>query len=144
MEVLPSLGSAQLESFVIPSFDYDECLSFKSLEYEEFPQISAQYCWVGASYLLPKPEQYKKEPIPDWAIELWGKSLMAQNKMDYEHNTRLSEPDIKNLPRNTLEVIFLMDYFRPLHDKLNFGLCMPRSCNPQDMEDAINKGIYIK
>ena len=141
MDIFPELGSAPLESNAMPSFAYDECLSFKSPEYEEFSQISGQYCWMGSPRFLPNYEQYKKNPIPDWALKLWAETALSSFNKNSSEKKSSRDNSIKasNLPRFAMEIMFTFDYIDPINARISSGICLPKSCKPQDIENAINK-----
>ena len=100
--------------------EYDECLSIKSPIYndEEIHQIKGKYCLAKLILPLPKFGSY--------------------NQSDFEHfhsNTTASYQIDIELLINTFHQYNVILY--------QFGICIPNTCRAEDIEEILNKCMFI-
>ncbi|CAG2113800.1 unnamed protein product [Medioppia subpectinata] len=100
--------------------NYDQCLSIVSTEEVDQPVIKGQYCAMDTNFLL----DVKKEDIEggDDLETIFNKSIVAKNL-----------------------ITGLIGAFVPIvisHMKVISGFCLPTTCRPEDLSDAINEIMY--
>ena len=101
--------------------DYDQCILFESPEFENSPRIKGQFCWMDTPRLLRKG--YEKD-VPDSKSNDSKKSTYPKmNKKTF------------------IEIVDLIYFHDDIGVKSSAEICLPIACKPQDVENALNKGI---
>jgi len=127
----------------LPVGQYDECLSIRSPEEKDKPIIRGQYCALGMSDLLPPKDSYTPgEPIDDYLFALINSRLNSSkglqiNPMAKKHFTSDKKLNIK--PQIIEEFLEIIDYIKAFNIRLPTGFCLPTTCDPKDVEFAVNK-----
>ena len=148
---MDSQPSGKIFSFQINSLpfgEYDECLSIESPDTEETenPKIYGHYCSLGIpTNMFPPADQdhFEDNKRIDEMIE--------RKMLENLNNTDSRKAELK-LFREQLEeenesyffhgMIRYLEYLGPEKVRLPTGLCLPSTCNPKDVEYAINKSEY--
>ena len=124
--------------------EYDECISIESTIEPEKPTIRGQYCFVKPSLPLPKSNSYRSgEPIDNYLEEMIKKLINSSEKLksripkEYDiNNYTLTEESIEKV-LSIGDIIANMSF-----PGYPIGICIPTTCKPQDIENAINKCKY--
>jgi len=141
LDAMPSLPSRILEISSIPLGEYDECLNIISPEEKDKPTIRGQYCRMSPMIPFPQKGYYKYgEPI-DNSLMIIIENYIKSSKKSEEMEQRLNQTKefINNLSEEDFE-----DLVKDLEFGLSFnfkisGLCLPTTCDPKDIQNAINE-----
>jgi hypothetical protein len=138
---MPPLPSRILEISSIPLGEYDDCLNIISPEEKDKPTIRGQYCRMSPMIPFPQKGYYKYgEPI-DNSLMIIIENYIKSSKKSEENEQRLNQTKefINNLSEEDFE-----DLVKDLEFGLSFnfkisGLCLPTTCDPKDIQNAINE-----
>ncbi|CAG2101243.1 unnamed protein product [Medioppia subpectinata] len=123
--------------------NYDQCLSIVSPEEVDQPVIKGQYCSMDTNFILDiKMEDVERS---DNLGAVMNKSVFANNFfpglmgvyvpiiVSRDHN-----------PNDLTEGMEYSKYFFKKDIKLVNGFCLPTTCKPEDLSDAINESKYLR
>jgi hypothetical protein len=128
----------------LPVGQYDQCLSIVSDKVNDQPIIKGQYCSLGIPNLLPPKHSYRNaEPIDQYFINLINQQTNT-SKNKHQNNPFIGKYFTKNAklhlkPQFFDELLDINDYLKTVGIKIPTGFCLPKTCNPKDIEYALNK-----
>jgi hypothetical protein len=138
---MPSLPSRILEISSIPLGEYDECLNIISPEEKDKPTIRGQYCRMSPMLPFPQKGYYTYgEPIDNSLmiiIENYINSSKKKEKIEQRFNQ--TKEFINNLSEENFEELVKDLEFGLSFNFIVSGLCLPTTCNPKDIQNAINE-----
>jgi hypothetical protein len=141
LDAMPSLPSRILEISSIPLGEYDDCLKIISPEEKDKPTIRGQYCRMSPMLPFPQKGYYKYgEPI-DNSLMIIIENYVNSSKKKEKNEQRLNQTKefINNLSQeNFEELVEDLKFAFNLNFKIS-GLCLPTTCNPKDIQNAINE-----
>ena len=114
------VGSGLLRGSGTNLGEYDECLSIKSPIYndEEIKQIKGKYCLAKLILPLPKSGSY--------------------NQLDFQ------DVDFTIYKSHEINMGLFFDGFHQHMESLySFGICIPNTCRAEDVEEILNKSMFI-
>ncbi len=126
----------------IPIGEYDECLGIQSPQQEDKPIFKGQYCALEVPELAPHKSSYKfGEPIDNFILEQVRDHLNSSNLRSLINPFIYLDSEAKyQLKPEFLEDTFeINDHIKPNEINVPTGFCLPTTCNPKDIEYAINK-----
>lgn len=143
---MPSGKVASLQINGIPFGEYDECLSIESPEPKdkEQPIIYGHYCSMGIPSNLFPPANLDHIEDNKRLDEMYAKQLRdrlnssaSANSVEMNFIRDHIQTESDGMLLYTL--IKYLDYLDPDKVRLPTGLCLPSTCNPKDVEYALNK-----
>ena len=135
METLPVLNSGQ-KDLSFGSDGYDDCLEFKIPDYElnSRQNIIGQYCNLGVPNLHNRRDQ-QETVITE--LNQYFSSLNITTLNDY----RIMK--YKWAREQFFQIVTTNKFQKTFDTKLPIGICIPKTCKPQDIESALNRGLDI-
>ena len=127
ISVVDSIGSFPPSGFAEGVFsdfgEYEECLSIESPDIKRFPTVKGKYCL--ARLILPFPVS-NGEGVPNLTevssiIDMMGMSELNQITID--------------------DLVNLLNVFNGI--TFNLGICIPSICDPEEVQDMLNKSETI-
>ncbi|CAG2112715.1 unnamed protein product, partial [Medioppia subpectinata] len=123
--------------------NYDQCLSIVSPEVEDQPVIKGQYCSMDTNFLVGLTKEDTGEGDNDGVNRVMNKSTFAKNVMTgilgaYIPITVARSQHSVNLD----QLLEYLHYFIKKDMKFVSGFCLPTTCRPEDLSDAINEIMY--
>jgi hypothetical protein len=146
--VIDTLPSIQLKTGAnsLPLGQYDECLIIESPKQIDKPIIKGQYCALGYANIWPQKASYTPgEPFDETLLNIVNDYLnSSKNFENMRKNPILSQyldsRQRLQIPPHIIETeLQLNDYMISVDTQMPFGLCLPTTCKPKDIEYAINK-----
>ena len=123
----------------IPSTDYDECMLWSSPSGEQ-PVIRGQFCTISTQTLIPRDYHQELNNTDDTLIiTMINKSNEYRKKNDASYT---SQGQVKFSKSSIGEIFEIYNWFRTNDMIIPTGLCVPMTCSPSDIENAINQGKY--
>jgi len=139
----PSISFPTSSVSALPVGQYDECLSIVSDKVNDQPIIKGQYCSLGIPNLLPPKHSYTNaEPIDQYFINLINQQTNTSkskqiNPLTAKYFTKDAKLHLK--PQFFHQLLDINDYLKTVGIKIPTGFCLPTTCNPKDIEYAVNK-----
>jgi hypothetical protein len=126
----------------LPIGEYDECLGIQSPQQEDKPIFKGQYCALEVPELTPHKSEYKfGEPIDNSILEQVRDHFNSSNLRSLINIFIYldSEAKYQFKPQFFEDFLQINDRTKPNQINVPTGFCLPTTCNPKDIEYAINK-----